>query len=83
MLCASQEYLSQINFNPEDLSGLENTHFLSYQRNKNNLNLVNLINNTNVELKINTRMTSTSTAILRQAAIKGLGIACLGTDHIG
>lgn len=83
VLCASKAYLAKIDFDIASqvdlkaLSDLQKHDFLSYQQSKNLLKLEHQTNSKNVELKVNTRMEATSTAILRQAAIDGLGIACL------
>ena len=77
ILCASEEYLHRIKPDLANLYQIEQCNFLSYQTDNNNLRLINSSNNESVELKVNIRMSSSSTAVLRQAAVDGLGIACL------
>lgn len=77
VLCASKEFLSQANVNLDSIADIGRHDFLSYQQSKPNLKLKNKHQNTYIEIPIKTRMVSNSTAVLRQAAIDGLGIACL------
>lgn len=79
ILCASKDYSAQVN---DCFDDIEKYDFLSYQFNNKYLHLKNLQNNQSLELEVNARISSTSTAILRQAAIDGLGIACLPMINI-
>lgn len=75
ILCASKEYLNQVNLDLNDLCHIEECDFLLYQSNNSSLRLNNSFKDT--ELNVSVRMSSSSTAVLRQAAVDGLGIACL------
>jgi len=77
VLCANNEFLAQANIDYESVMDIANHHFLSFQQNKSILKLLSKELHSDIEIPVKTRMTSTSTAILRQAAVDGLGIACL------
>ena len=77
ILCASQEYLNEVEHDSNDLCQIEQDDFLLYQSDNNRLRLTNASNDQLIERNVNVRISSTSTAILRQAAVDGLGIACL------
>lgn len=77
ILCASSEYLAQVNIDFDKVVDIGKHDFLSFQQSKLSLKLTNKVINNDIEIQLKTRIASTSTAILRQAAIDGLGIACL------
>ena len=77
VLCASKKYLNQVKPDLNALYQIEQCDFLSYQSDNSSLRLINSFNNKSVELEVNARISSSSTATLRQAAVDGLGVACL------
>ena len=77
ILCASEKYLKHVKTDLTTLYQIDQCDFLSYQSDKSNLRLLNSSNKEALELKVNNRMSSSSTTVLRQAAVEGLGIACL------
>lgn len=89
VLCASPEYLASskldLNLNLESIHDLARYDFLAYQDNKDILKvrkksshtLNHEVGSEEIEVTLSPRITSTSTAILRQAAVNGLGITCL------
>ena len=77
ILCASKEYINKVSDDLHQLSDIENIDFLSYHSNKTTLSLQSDTHQKNVELTIKSQLSSSSTAILRTAAIDGLGLACL------
>ncbi len=77
VLCASKAFLTSINIDFDNIDEVSKYDFLSYSHSKLHLKLRNTIKHSDISLDIKSRITSTSTAILRQAAIDGLGISCL------
>jgi len=77
VLCASSEYLAKVNIDFDNVDDITKHDFLSFHQDKLGLKLTNKLMNNDIEIQLKTRMASTSTAILRLAAIDGLGIACL------
>jgi len=77
VLCASKAYIAHANIDFDNINTLVKNEFLSYQQSKQHLKLKNKVTNNNIEILIKSRMTATSTGILRQAALNGLGITCL------
>ena len=77
VLCASKEYLAHANIHFDNIESISSQAFLSFQQSKLSLKLTNTIKQNDIEISVSTRMSATSTAILRQAAVDGLGIACL------
>jgi DNA-binding transcriptional LysR family regulator len=77
ILCASEKYLKHVKTDLTTLYQIEQCDFLSYQSDKSSLRLLNSSNKEALELKVNNRMSSSSTTVLRQAAVDGLGLACL------
>lgn len=77
VLCASKEYLAEINFDYNDLYSIGKCDFLLYQSHHRNLCLQDYQSDKYFEINVDGRITSSSTVILRQAAVDGLGIACL------
>jgi len=77
VLCASREFseknLSKLN----SIDDVSRYPFLSYHRNGRRLQLINLKTHESIETDIQASFSATSTSVLRQAAIKGLGVACL------
>lgn len=84
-LCASPEYIAKIeqdsNLTLGSIYDLSQHDFLAYQDNKETLKVRNKQEHKNsaeeISIQLNPRISSSSTAILRQAAVEGLGIACL------
>jgi len=77
ILCVSPKYLKEIKTPIQRLVDIENYHFLSYLPNKNMIQLQSLLEQNRREINIKTRIGASSTSILRQAALDGLGITCL------
>lgn len=77
ILCASGAYLAQANIDLHHLADITHHSFLSYQSSKDMLRLQHGLEQKDIELNVNSRISSSSTAMLRQAAVDGLGIACL------
>lgn len=77
ILCASSQFLQNNVGTMNNLHGISQLPFLSYQYLGKGLQLINLKTNDLIELEIQTSFSSTSTSVLRCAATRGLGIACL------
>lgn len=85
--CANREYLERCLENGRlDLNNIHNLTehaFLAYQNAKDTLKLAHKNSASDTfEIKLSPRIRSTSTAILRQAAMNGLGISCLPSISI-
>jgi len=77
ILCASHEFTEKNLSKLNSINDVSCFPFLRYHRKGSRLKLINLKNNESVETDIQASFSSTSTSVLRQAAMKGLGIACL------
>lgn len=75
VLCASESYLNDNKiFTTEDLN---NQQWLLYNSDNNKIKLINNKNKHYHKYNVETHISSNNTQILKQACIKGLGIACL------
>lgn len=77
IFCISPNLLSQIELSNLSIELIKEVDFLSYTKHKNYIDVKHKLDLENRKVAVNNRLSSTSTAVLRQAAIRGLGIACL------
>lgn len=77
ILCASPEHLKRGTLQTSDIQSLVGKPYLAYQSGEKSLKLEHVATSRVTELSIQTSFSSTNTAVLRQAATKGLGVACL------
>lgn len=77
ILCASREFSENNVGNTNCLHGISQLPFLSYQHYGKGLKLINRKTNESIEPEIQISFSSTSTSVLRCAATRGLGVACL------
>ena len=75
IMCASTSYLKYNKIsNSQDLNDQQ---WLLYNSDNNKVNLVNKLNQHQQQLSVTSQISSNNTQILKQACMKGLGIACL------
>jgi len=75
VLCASEHYLKDNEILTID--DLNDQHWLLYNSDSDKINLKNKLNQQAQQLTVTTHISSNNTQILKQACVKGLGIACL------
>jgi len=75
VLCASKHYLKDNEILTID--DLNDQDWLLYNSDNNKINLKNKLNQQAQQFTVTTHISSNNTQILKQACIKGLGIACL------